>query len=157
MLRRLVCLLLLLAAAPAGAQELTVERVEVRLSTMGAVVLLRIGNRAIPVFVDPFVAQSIQGALGGEKYPRPLPHDLMHDVIAGFGGKVSDVVVTLHEGVYYAALTITMGGTRKVFDSRSSDAIALAVHGKAPIRVSRELLEGNGIEVEEAAGAKGLK
>ena len=157
MLHRLVCVVLLLATGSAGAQELTVESVEVRVSSMGPAVLLRIGNRAIPVLVDPFVAQSIQGALGGEKYPRPLPHDLMYNVIAGFGGRVSQVVVTLHDGVFHAALTIAMGGASKVFDSRSSDAIALAVHGRAPIRVRRELLEGSGVQLEEDAGAKGLK
>jgi len=157
MLHRSLGVLLLLAATSAGAQDLTVERVEVRLSSRGPAVLLVIGNRAIPVFVDPYVAQSIQGALGGDKYPRPLPHDLMHNVITGFDGKVSGVDVTLHEGVYYGSLSIVLGGATKVFDSRSSDAIALAVHGRAPIRVSRELLESNGVELGESPAVKGIK
>lgn len=118
------------------------------MSEMGPAVLLRVGNRAIPVFVDPIVAQSIQGALGGQKPVRPLSHDLMHNVLTGFGGRVSQVVITLHEGIYYGALTVVMDGKTKVFDSRSSDAIALAIHAQAPILVSRELLDQVGVELE---------
>ena len=116
---------------------------------MGPVVLLRVGKRAIPVLVDPIVAESIQGALSGRKPVRPLTHDLMHGVLAGFDARVSQVVVTLHDGTFHGALTVVMRGTTKVFDSRSSDAIALAIHAGAPILVSRELLNGAGIDVEK--------
>ena len=143
-----IALLLLLCAGPACAQDLKVESVDVRLTQMGAAVLLRIGNRAIPVMVDPTVAQSIDGALGGHKPARPLTHDLMHSVLTGFDGKVSQVVVTLHDGIFYGALTVVLRGTSKVFDSRSSDAIALAVHSRAPILVSRELLDKAGIDLK---------
>jgi hypothetical protein len=146
-LRALAGLALPLSLA-ANAEQVKVESTEVRLSEMGPAVLLRVGNRAIPVFVDPVVAQSIQGALGGQKPVRPLSHDLMHSVLAGFGGRVSKVVITLHEGIYYGALTVVMGGKTRVFDSRSSDAIALAIHAGAPILVSRELLEQVGIELD---------
>jgi hypothetical protein len=146
-LRALAGLALPLSLA-ANAEQVKVESTEVRLSEMGPAVLLRVGNRAIPVFVDPVVAQSIQGALGGQKPVRPLSHDLMHSVLAGFGGRVSKVVITLHEGIYYGALTVVMGGKARVFDSRSSDAIALAIHAGAPILVSRELLDQVGIELD---------
>lgn len=132
----------------ANAEQVKIESTEVRLSEMGPAVLLRVGTRAIPVFVDPVVAQSIQGALGGQKPVRPLSHDLMHSVLTGFGGRVSKVVITLHEGIYYGALTVVMGGKTRVFDSRSSDAIALAIHAGAPILVSRELLDQAGVELE---------
>jgi len=132
----------------AHAEEITVESAEVRLSAMGPAVLLRVGNRAIPVFVDPIVAESIEGALSGRKSARPLSHDLMHNVLTAFDGRVSRVMVTLHEGIFYGALTVVMRGSTKVFDSRSSDAIALAIHSKAPILVSRELLDSAGIDLE---------
>ena len=135
-------------ALPACAQDVKVESTEVRLSAAGAVVLLRVGNRAIPVFVDPIVGESIQGALGGRKPVRPLTHDLMHNVLAGFDGRVTKVVVTLHDGIFYGALTVAVRGTSKVFDSRSSDAIALAIHAGAPILVSRQLLDSAGIDLE---------
>lgn len=135
-------------ALPLRAEDLKVESTEVRASAMGAAVLLRVGNRAIPVFVDPIVAESIQGALSGRKPVRPLTHDLMHSVLAGFDGRVTKVVVTLRDGIYYGALTVAVRGTSKVFDSRSSDAIALAVHAGAPILVSRQLLDSAGIDLE---------
>jgi hypothetical protein len=69
-------------------------------------------------------------------------------VLTAFEGRVSQVVVTLHEGIYYGALTVVMRDRTKVFDSRSSDAIALAIHSRAPILVSRELLDSAGIEIE---------
>jgi bifunctional DNase/RNase len=141
--------LALVLALPARAEELKVERTEVRVSSVGPAVLLRVGNRAIPVFVDQTVAESIQGALSGRKPVRPLTHDLMHNVLAGFDGRVTKVVVTLHDGIFYGALTVVVRGTSKVFDSRSSDAIALAIHAGAPILVSRQLLDSVGIDLED--------
>jgi bifunctional DNase/RNase len=146
---RFVLSLIFVLASPACAEELKVESTEVRESAMGPAVLLRVGNRVIPVFVDPIVAESIQAALAGRKPVRPLTHDLMHNVLAGFDGRVTKVVVTLHDGIFHGALTVVVRGTSKVFDSRSSDAIALAIHAGAPILVSRELLNTAGIELEE--------
>ena len=136
------------AAAKPGPVQ--VQKVEVRLSQVGPVVLLRIRNKAIPVFVDAIVAESIQGALTGGRFGRPLTHDLMHTVLEAFDGKVSQVVVTLKGGTFYGDLTVVMRKTTKVFDSRSSDAIALAIHVKAPILVSQELLDSAGVELEES-------
>ena len=74
------------------------------MSPVGHIVLLKAQNMAVPIFVDAIVAQSIHGALSGEKYPRPLTHDLMRSVLEGFDGKVSRVVITLKGGTYYADL-----------------------------------------------------
>jgi bifunctional DNase/RNase len=130
-----------------------IEQVEVRGTLVGAVVLLRAESKAIPIFVDATVAESIAAALGGARLVRPLSHDLMHAILQGFNGKVSRVVITLKGTTFYADLTVILGGTTKVFDSRSSDAIALAVHFKAPVLVSRELLEKAGQVLEEPAPA----
>ncbi len=132
--------------------QVRIQKVEVRVSAAGPVVLLSVGNRAIPVFVDAIVAESIHGALTGRKTVRPLTHDLMHSVLGAFDGKVSQVVVTLKGQTYYGALTVVLRDTTKVFDSRSSDAIALAIHFKAPILVSRELLKSGGIDLDTPAG-----
>jgi uncharacterized protein len=134
------------AAQDAGKRDadaglVRIEDTEVLLSQVGHVVLLKAQNRAVPIFVDAIVAQSIHGALTGEKYPRPLTHDLMRSVLEGFDGKVSRVVITLKGSTYYADLTVLVRGTTKVFDSRSSDAIALAIHFKAPLLVSKETFE----------------
>lgn len=132
----------------ADASLVRIEKVDVLVSPVGPVVLLQARNRVIPVFVDPVVAQSIQAVLAGGKPARPLTHDLMHSVLQAFDGKVAQVVVTLKERTYYGALTVTLGKTTRVFDSRSSDAIALAIHFKAPILVPPELLEAAGVDRE---------
>jgi bifunctional DNase/RNase len=99
--------------------------------------------------VDALVAESIQGALTGQKPPRPLSHDLMHTVLEALDAKVSQVVITFKGGIYYGALSVVAGKTTKVFDSRSSDAIALAIRFKAPILVGEELLDSVGVELAE--------
>ena len=125
-----------------------IEKVDVVSSPVGPVVMLQARGRAIPVFVDPVVAESIRAALTGGKLARPLTHDLMRSVLQGFDGKVTQAVVTLKERTFYGALTVSMGKSIKVFDSRSSDAIALAIHFKAPILVSPELLDSAGIDLQ---------
>lgn len=129
-----------------------VENVQVVLSQAGPVVLLKVRGKAIPVFVDAVVAESINAALTGRRTARPLSHDLMHGILQAFDGRVSQVVVTLKDRIYHGALTVILGSTTKVFDSRSSDAIALAIHFKAPILVSQELLDASGVELEKPQG-----
>lgn len=142
------------AADPAPPQpKVQITEVDVRLSDHGPVVLLKAENKTIPIFVDATVAGSIQEALTGQRLRRPLSHDLMHAILDAFGGKVTQVVITLKDGIYYADLTVSMKEASKVFDSRSSDAIALAIHFKAPILVSRELLESAGKTLPPASDA----
>lgn len=133
-----------LADEAAGGAQVKIADVQVRLSDHGPVVLLKAEGKAIPIFVDHTVAGSIQGALMGEKLPRPLSHDLMHTILESFGGKVTKTVITLKDGTYYGALSVSFKDQEKVFDSRSSDSIALAIHFKAPILVTRDLLDSAG-------------
>jgi bifunctional DNase/RNase len=140
----------------ATAAQVKIEQVEVRVSEVGPVVLLMAEKRMIPIFVDATVAESIHAALTGGKLRRPYTHDLMHSVLGGFGGKVTRVTISLKGATYYADLTVVLRETTKVFDSRASDAIALAVHFKAPIMVSRELLESAGKELTPPPGATSL-
>lgn len=139
------------AAEPA---QVKIENVQVRLTDHGHVVMLKAEGKVIPVFVDPTVALSIHGALTGEKTLRPLSHDLMHTILTTMNAKVTQVVITLHSSTYFGALSVTTKDTTKVFDSRSSDAIALAIHFKAPILVGRDLLDSAGISMKEQGGAE---
>ena len=146
---------LLTAGAPVQGQaqpgpQVEIRDVEVRLSDHGPVVLLKAESRVIPIFVDATVAGSIQAALTGQKLSRPLSHDLMHMILDTFGGKVTQTVITLKDGVFRGALTVVMNDKTKVFDSRSSDAIALAVHFKAPIVVARDLLDSAGKTMQDS-------
>ena len=128
----------------ATSEQVTITDVQVRFSDHGPVVLLQAEGKAIPIFVDLTVALSIQGALNGEKLSRPLSHDLMHTILETFGGRVTQTIITLKEGTYYGSLAVAFGNEVKVFDSRSSDSIALAIHFKAPIIVGRDLLNSAG-------------
>lgn len=144
-----------LHAGMAAAEDVRIQHLEVVLSEAGPVLLLKAGNKAIPVFVDVTVAESIHAALSGGKLRRPFPHNLMHSILTAYEGRVTQVSITLKESTYYAALTVVLRDSTKVFDSRASDAIALATHFKAPIMVPRELLERQG-RVIDVPGAQSL-
>ncbi len=133
-----------LADEPGPTPQVTISQVRVGLSDHGPVVLLSADGKTIPVFVDDTVAASIQAALTGENLPRPLSHDLMHTILDAFGGRVVRAVITLKAGTFYGSLTVAFQGQEKVFDSRSSDSIALAIHFHAPIIVGRDLLDAVG-------------
>ena len=135
--------------AETPSEEVVIEKVEVRMTDHGPVVLLAVGDRAIPIFVDPTVAGSIHGALSGQKFPRPLSHDLMHTILEAYGVKVDRVFITLKKEIFYGTLTLSVNGETKQFDSRSSDAIALAVHFKTPIVVGKDLLDSAGKPIDE--------
>ena len=145
------------AGAQAEKNQVRIQEVEVALTAVGPVVLLKAESKAIPVFVDQTVAESIHAALTKQKLPRPLSHDLMRSILQAYDGKVVQVVVTLKGATYYGALTIEVAGNSKVFDSRSSDAIALAIHFAAPIWVSRELLEKSGKPLEKTEEPPGTQ
>jgi len=131
---------------PAFAEEAGIEikEVQVRLVDHSPVVLLIAGERFVPIHVDPTVAASIHNALSGDVLPRPLSHDLMRLMLLEFNAKVTRAVITLKEKTYYADLTVAIGDRTLVFDSRSSDAIALAVLFKAPIVVAKPTWESAG-------------
>jgi bifunctional DNase/RNase len=137
------------ALPSATSEQVTITDVKVRMSDHGPVVLLQAEGKAIPIFVDVTVAVSIQGALNGERLPRPMSHDLMHTILESYGGKVTQTLITLKNRTYYGALTVAFQENVKVFDSRSSDSIALAIHFKAPIIVGRDLLNTAGKVPEE--------
>jgi len=161
--RHLLCAGLLLlgvgvAEGPIGAESasttppelVTIADVKVRVTDHGPVVLLQAEGKTIPIFVDLTVALSIQAALLGDKLERPMSHDLMSQILRTYGGKVTQTVITLKGGTYYGALTVAFRDDVKVFDSRSSDSIALAVHFKAPILVGRDLLNSAGRVLEKS-------
>ncbi len=128
----------------------TIAEVKVRVTDHGPVVLLQAEGKTIPIFVDLTVALSIQAALIGDKLERPMSHDLMSQILRTYGGKVTQTVITLKGGTFYGALTVAFRDEVKVFDSRSSDSIALAVHFKAPILVGRDLLNSAGRVLEKS-------
>ena len=71
----------------------------------------------------------------------------MKSILSAYDIQVQQVFVTLRDGVYFGTLTLLHNGRVQLFDSRSSDAIALAIHFQSPILVEQELLDSAGIEM----------
>ena len=86
------------------------------------------------------------------KPSRPLTHDLFKSTLSSFKLNVTEVVIIDYkEGVFFAKIVVTDGEKIVEVDSRSSDAVAIAVRFRAPIRCYEAVLEATGITPEEEA------
>jgi len=116
-----------------------------------AVVLEEVnGKRRLPIVIGGFEAQAIAVAL--EKMPttRPLTHDLLRNMFNTFGMELVEIVINnLKEGIFYALLVCKIGDRVEEIDSRTSDAIALAVRFNCPIYTYEFILDSAGIIMDE--------
>lgn len=105
------------------------------------------GTRTLPIIIGAFEAQSIAIALEKEiRPPRPLTHDLFKTFSDRFAIKVNQVIIhKLVDGVFYSSLICERDGVEEVIDTRTSDAIALAVRFQAPIFTYENILDKAGI------------
>jgi bifunctional DNase/RNase len=132
--------------------EATVEGVGVGVSDEGPgapVVLLRAREELIPIFISADQAQSMQLALEGEPFERPLTHDLFVEMVAEFGAAIDRVRVDdLADETFYAKIDTEQyhGGERNraVFDCRPSDGIAIALRVDCPLVVTDEVVDEAG-------------
>ena len=107
------------------------------------------GDRRIPIIVGGFEAQSIAIQLEGLKPPRPLTHDLFMNFANSFSIDLLEVNIhKLEEGVFYSKLLCDNGEKKLTIDTRTSDAIALALRFKCPIYTTEEIMERAGIVLE---------
>jgi len=130
--------------------ETVVESIRVSLVTQHRVVILREveGDRHLPIWIGPFEAEAIAMVLQGVGSARPLPYDLLTNVISELGASVSRIVVSdLNQDVFYARIVLDHNGSEVPIDSRPSDAIALAVRAKIPILVDESVMERAGIQL----------
>lgn len=140
-----------------AAHEATVQGLGVSMNDEGSgapVVLLEARGEVVPIFISTDQAQSIQHALEGEPFERPLTHDLLVDVVAEFGGAIDRVRVDgLSDNTFLAKVDAEQyhGGERSqlVFDARPSDAIALALRVDCQILVSDAVIDDAGHPPEE--------
>lgn len=111
------------------------------------------GNRRIPIVIGYPEAQAIECKLQEIVTPRPLTHDMMLDMMEKFGIKVGEVLIKrLPSGVFVADVLCIKGRSKYVIDSRSSDAIALALRANAPIYTTTDVLEEAGIDPDSTRG-----
>jgi uncharacterized protein len=116
-----------------------------------AVVLGEIeGNRRLPIVIGGFEAQAIAVAMEQMSPNRPLTHDLFKNTLEQFDIELKEVVINnLLDGVFYAKLLCVKDGEEYEIDSRTSDAIAMAVRFECPIYTYDFIMESAGVELEE--------
>jgi bifunctional DNase/RNase len=130
-------------------RELDVVGVRVEMPSNNPIVLLRErdGDRYLPIWVAGPEASAIAFAQTGVVPPRPLTHDLLKEVISAFGRTLEEVRITaIKDNVFHAQLVFDGG---LVVDSRSSDAIALALRTGSRILGADEVLEAGGVAVPD--------
>ncbi len=104
------------------------------------------GERRIPIIIGPVEAQAIAIQLEGLKPPRPLTHDLIKNMAMAFDIALLEVTIyKLEEGIFYSELLCEMNGKEINIDSRTSDAVALALRFRCPIYTTEEILKKSGI------------
>jgi bifunctional DNase/RNase len=107
------------------------------------------GDRRIPIIIGPVEAQAIAIQLEGLKPPRPLTHDLIKNMALAFNIVLLEVTIyKLEEGIFYSELLCEMDGKEVRIDSRTSDAVALALRFRCPIYTSEDILKKAGIVLE---------
>ena len=118
------------------------------------------GERKLPIVIGTNEAQSIAIAIEKEiNPPRPLTHDLFKNFCVRFDIKIKQVIIhKLVDGVFYSSVICERDGIEEIIDSRSSDAIALAIRFEAPIYTYENILEKAGvvIKVEKEIDEKSL-
>lgn len=108
------------------------------------------GVRKLPIVIGGFEAQAIAVALENMQPTRPLTHDLMKNMMIAFDVKLMEVLIhRIHEGIFYAKLICQSSTETIEIDSRTSDALALAVRFDTPIFTYEGILDTAGLQMDE--------
>ena len=116
-----------------------------------AVVLGEInGLRRLPIVIGGFEAQAIAVALERMNPSRPLTHDLMKNFMMAFNVELNEIIINdLQEGIFYSKLVCSSANDTVEIDSRTSDALALAVRFGCSIFTYENILEQAGVMMED--------
>lgn len=113
------------------------------------------GLRRLPIVIGGFEAQAIAVALEKMHPSRPLTHDLMKNFMNAFNIDLQEIIICdLQEGIFYSKLLCASEHDTVEIDSRTSDALALAVRFGCPIYTYENILESAGILMEDPTGKK---
>jgi len=140
--------------------EMLVESVRVHMLSSQHVVILKETerDRYLPIWIGPSEANAIAMRLQGLTAERPLTHDLLVSVVGAMHASINRVVVThVTDGTFHASMYLKAsdGGETEI-DSRTSDAIAVAVRTGSTIYVDERVLDEAGVEPDrDAANAAG--
>lgn len=144
-----------------GLIKLTIKGISYSQTQSGAYALVLSemdGTRTLPIIIGAFEAQSIAIALEKEiRPPRPLTHDLFKTFSERFDIQVKQVIIhKLVDGIFFSSLVCEKDGIEEIIDTRTSDAIAIAVRFLAPIYTYENILDKAGIylKIEEELAIK---
>ena len=116
------------------------------------------GLRRLPIVIGGFEAQAIAVALERMKPTRPLTHDLMKNFMVAFNVELHEVIISdLQEGIFYSKLLCSSEADTVEIDSRTSDALALAVRFGCPIYIYENIFDIAGVENTEGEPASTVK
>ena len=116
------------------------------------------GMRRLPIVIGGFEAQAIAVALENMQPSRPLTHDLMKNFMNAFNVELHEIIISdLQEGIFYSKLVCFTEHDTVEIDSRTSDALALAVRFGCPIYTYEHILENAGILMEDGGTGKKQK
>ena len=108
------------------------------------------GLRRLPIVIGGFEAQAIAVALERMNPSRPLTHDLMKNFMLAFNVELHEIVINdLQEGIFYSKLLCSSVNDTVEIDSRTSDALALAVRFGCPIFTYENILDQAGVMMED--------
>lgn len=118
--------------------------------TYGLVLSETNGIRRLMIVVGTPEAQSIAFRLHGTAPPRPLTHDLFRTLINKFGIKLKEILIYKHnDGIFYSRLILEQDKKITEIESRTSDAIAIALRTNSPIFTTEKIMKTLGIVVKE--------
>lgn len=108
------------------------------------------GKRRLPIVIGGFEAQAIAVAMERMTPNRPLTHDLFKKTLQTFEIELKEVIINnLLDGIFYSRLVCEQKGEKVEIDSRTSDALALAVRFKCPIYTFEFILDAAGVVLDE--------
>ncbi len=112
------------------------------------------GLRRLPIVIGGFEAQAIAVALERMQPSRPLTHDLFANFMTTYGIELTEVIIyKLEEGIFFSKLICRHDGENTEIDSRTSDALAMAVRANCKIYTFENILEAAGLYLEQPEGA----
>ncbi|MBK7099585.1 MAG: bifunctional nuclease family protein [Sphingobacteriales bacterium] len=108
------------------------------------------GQRRLPIVIGGFEAQAIAVALEKMNPSRPLTHDLMKNFMVAFGIELHEIIISdLQEGIFFSKLICSSSNDTIEIDSRTSDALALAVRFGCPVYTYENILDTAGIIMDD--------
>lgn len=108
------------------------------------------GVRKLPIVIGGFEAQAIAVALENMQPTRPLTHDLMKNMMDAFSLQLTEIIIyKIQEGIFYSKLICQSPVETIEIDSRTSDALAIAVRFDAPIFTYENILDSAGMQMED--------